>query len=782
MRMESEKLWNALRPSEEAVNACMGYEVSRLDYKYVDEPVPDFESLEEGESEEEEIRGFLDAYDYFMTHPEEIWADHLLPAERDPKVYRLHIELDLSPIGQTQNDVKNDMQNRKQSGTQSGMRGKMQTETQNGSSTFGVDPDIAAFLKTAKAEKGISRDILVPGNMTLRALHFAIQRVFGLMDQHHHNFALTEEDFASVTAGRLGGYLDLCGILFRFPDIWPGDAIRTEEYDARKSYKAWERKKYCAPFQADSIGDTWFANVREREKFVREHPDLKDDDFLDDLMTEHKLPFVQAENFLAEDLTLEDLMLIGRENRGLEDIYAWKAEILGREKMTSSILNITLMDETIPRLHRMGVHLSQYDGDLIDLDCRARRAPLGSEDDTSEAMKEDGVEAPETLPEDRDEVRKSMPTGVAGASKSTAIDGDGTAAGHAAGMENISELEKKKRQIEEVYHALESARLNYANTLQQLRQDRTYAERMNEQDISVAALLRSYQLEEQHYVKLLAFLFEEYDVHPIPFFGELRYLYDYGDGWEFRITVAEEYERFPYVCDTVFHGTPEDRKAVEEMAEVYALTGDQKERKRRTDAIREAYGLKGKIDTYHQQYWIEETSLHRAGEENESSGHIESYEDDDYDEGDYEDDYEDDYFDDFDEDDCDENDEDADYENYRIYRETCEYNLMKEVISSNMVDKRTALDRFRYRDSGNREVEEELRKTLAEIDVKGRPRCVAVDGLNPVENVGGVAGLRDFLAAVNGGGKSAEAKQKRIELLAWARTEGWTGRKSKAVL
>ena len=51
------------------------------------------------------------------------------------------------------------------------------------------------FLRLAKAERGISRDILVPGDMNLHALHYAIQQAFGWQNSHLHRFLLGEEDY-----------------------------------------------------------------------------------------------------------------------------------------------------------------------------------------------------------------------------------------------------------------------------------------------------------------------------------------------------------------------------------------------------------------------------------------------------------------------------------------------------------------------------------------------------------------------------------------------------------
>lgn len=57
------------------------------------------------------------------------------------------------------------------------------------------------------------------------------------------------------------------------------------------------------------------------------------------------------------------------------------------------------------------------------------------------------------------------------------------------------------------------------------------------------------------------------------------------------------------------------------------------------------------------------------------------------------------------------------------------------------------LNRFRYFQDG-KEVPEELREVLAYVDAKERPRCTAADGLNVVDDVGGLGGFQDMLSTL----------------------------------
>ena len=52
-----------------------------------------------------------------------------------------------------------------------------------------------------------------------------------------------------------------------------------------------------------------------------------------------------------------------------------------------------------------------------------------------------------------------------------------------------------------------------------------------------------------------------------------------------------------------------------------------------------------------------------------------------------------------------------------------------------------------------------------------RPRCICKDGLNVLDDVGGMWGYRDFLVTIHEG-----SEEEREEIREWARYLGWTGR------
>ena len=93
----------------------------------------------------------------------------------------------------------------------------------------------------------ISRDILVPGDMPLYALHYVIQRLFGWQNSHMHRFCLPLKRFLGVTGNAAGNWSKLVGVLFRSPWMDEEDQFWADDY-VSGSFLKWIRKKYTGPF------------------------------------------------------------------------------------------------------------------------------------------------------------------------------------------------------------------------------------------------------------------------------------------------------------------------------------------------------------------------------------------------------------------------------------------------------------------------------------------------------------------------------------------------------
>lgn len=93
----------------------------------------------------------------------------------------------------------------------------------------------------------ISRDVIVPSDMPLYAIHFLIQRLFGWQNSHLHSFELPEDVRDRVTEDRLALWAPLVGILFRSPFMDENAQFWADDYRGG-SFKNWMTKKYTGPY------------------------------------------------------------------------------------------------------------------------------------------------------------------------------------------------------------------------------------------------------------------------------------------------------------------------------------------------------------------------------------------------------------------------------------------------------------------------------------------------------------------------------------------------------
>ena len=166
--------------------------------------------------------------------------------------------------------------------------------------------DQPEFLRLSKAKNGISREILVPGDMNLHALHYAIQRLFGWQNSHLHRFALPQAEFDAVTGKKVGQYFDFCGVLFRFPGADPSDRYWDDDYNGEQSIKTWLSKKYTRPFRHMSMTDTLIGAMNEVAHFRETCPKYKNSFNLETLQRD--FVFEEDLNALNEGVALAELL------------------------------------------------------------------------------------------------------------------------------------------------------------------------------------------------------------------------------------------------------------------------------------------------------------------------------------------------------------------------------------------------------------------------------------------------------------------------------------------
>ena len=98
----------------------------------------------------------------------------------------------------------------------------------------------------------ISRDVIVPANMSLHALHYVIQQCYGWQNSHLHSYKLPEKSFDALTVGGVNDWIRLVGLLLRSPLMDENAQFWDDDYETG-SFKTYLRKKYKWP-QADLCG------------------------------------------------------------------------------------------------------------------------------------------------------------------------------------------------------------------------------------------------------------------------------------------------------------------------------------------------------------------------------------------------------------------------------------------------------------------------------------------------------------------------------------------------
>ena len=132
-----------------------------------------------------------------------------------------------------------------------------------------IDDETAEILKKyggVKYGETISRDVVVPSDIPLYAIHYLIQRLFGWENSHLHKFELPEEVLMTVTENRIEVWTHLVGILFRSPYMSEDDEFWADDYEGG-SFKNWLTKKYTGPYLSQCHG----------EGFVACQDDMQDD-------------------------------------------------------------------------------------------------------------------------------------------------------------------------------------------------------------------------------------------------------------------------------------------------------------------------------------------------------------------------------------------------------------------------------------------------------------------------------------------------------------------------
>jgi len=99
--------------------------------------------------------------------------------------------------------------------------------------------------------KAISRDILIPDDMPLNALHYTIQKLFGWRNSHLRRFILPKKSFDGLVQDKWGNWVKLVGALFRIPIDSHDDFFWNDDFkgESDESFITWLKSKYTGPYK-----------------------------------------------------------------------------------------------------------------------------------------------------------------------------------------------------------------------------------------------------------------------------------------------------------------------------------------------------------------------------------------------------------------------------------------------------------------------------------------------------------------------------------------------------
>ena len=100
----------------------------------------------------------------------------------------------------------------------------------------------------------ISRDIVVPYDIALFALHYVIQRAFGWQNSHLYEYTLPDDCVVPLTHDNASMWSCLVGVLFQSPLMDEDEEFWADDYE-QGSFKNWLRKKYTGPYMSQCQGE-----------------------------------------------------------------------------------------------------------------------------------------------------------------------------------------------------------------------------------------------------------------------------------------------------------------------------------------------------------------------------------------------------------------------------------------------------------------------------------------------------------------------------------------------
>lgn len=252
------------------------------------------------------------------------------------------------------------------------------------------EEELEVLRKYGRAQNGISRDILVPAEMPLHNLHYAIQKAFGWQNSHLHQFRYEEELFDGLFDDRFITWMAFCGLYFRFPsDDVEDDYFWDDDYEEGYSFKSWLRSKYTGPYYYGGKKEHFMMAQMRARIFLEENKTVEIGPSFD----EHLAGKKGRTSYKIEEVTMEAMKsyFIGGMNELLERVPV--GQLIGMEQTNSEELtacvkdallsynaNLKKLAEGIQRKADLGALLEATDYPVLPLsDCLIYRYDYGDD-------------------------------------------------------------------------------------------------------------------------------------------------------------------------------------------------------------------------------------------------------------------------------------------------------------------------------------------------------------------------------------------------------------------
>lgn len=178
------------------------------------------------------------------------------------KVYYLHMELARQEIPDVMEEFKNEAE--RQAFEEYKRAADRHREEQQGE-----DLRVLRTYGRLKYDKTVTRDIIVPAEMPLYAVHYMIQRAFGWQNSHLHKFCLPQKRFQEITGEKIERWLELMGVLFPSLLMEDEDRFWADDYESG-SIRSWLRRKYTGPYQSLNYREGIVQCTRDRKFILQE--------------------------------------------------------------------------------------------------------------------------------------------------------------------------------------------------------------------------------------------------------------------------------------------------------------------------------------------------------------------------------------------------------------------------------------------------------------------------------------------------------------------------------